>query len=731
MKLKGRFPSRAGAWLALALCLLIAQPMVSAQSATSAPELTATLAWEGTVRIPGWTEVEINLHAPDGSWRGELRLEDRAQQVVYRLPLELPARGRQRIRVPLYITEYGLFSVSLATPTEMLTTQRLSFRPLGANTRHCVVLDPLGRLTPGPENGCDERLLLTALDQLPETPMAWDTLDVLILHEIATTALTPEQQQALLAWVNVGGQLVITSGAGQAQTLAGLPQPLRQAAAGLSSGAQRAFGAGFIAMANQETADAATTTAWLGDWRNHRVPAVSLLRTALPFGHVAPTANALMQVPQSQIPRLSIWLLLLPLYAALVGPGAWMLARRINRPRWVWALTPAGIVLATLGMWAGLGGALAGHFPVTHEIAVIMGSNTQAPARVLQATAIFAPRARALHWETASATRPFAGYVNTAAPYAYYDIRFPFPAEVVWGVSSSQISAEAPPGPITWATEGLTSLPAIQVETAIQTQQGNPRLGGSLRSAVTLHEVGLIFENGQHRLQLADTVEANTPFEIAVPLQRLQQFDALSLPFCSILQTGYFYPQRAASLGAASLGAAYPDAPASCYLTATTSGVPAPTRTSGNSHSGESCLIISIPCPVLEDGGMPLLPQLDFESAVFNWLDENGTLYLQSREPTTLRYLPLQQGSAANTARRLVLRFEDMPEPLSSVSLELWNWSENRWQPLSFPENGAPLILESDTARAVFDPLEGFRVRFTPTRSDFTTVKLTVILETR
>lgn len=719
---------RAGCVLALAIWLLVAIPAAQARPPASAPALDVTLAWEGAVRIPGWTEVQVTLTASDSPWRGELRLEDRAQKVTYQLAVDLPARGRQHVRLPLYVAEYGTFSLTLAAPGEEPTPFRLPLIPTTAQARFCVAVDPLGRLAPGSENGCDESLLLTGLEPLPETPMAWDSIDVLLLHEVATTALSSAQQQALLAWVNLGGQLVITGGPGLAQTLAGLPQPLRQAAANLPPGTRRAFGAGHVTLVSQETGDATTSAAWLGDWRTQRVPAISLLRTALPLNLVAPTADALMQVPQSQIPRLSIWLLFLPLYAALIGPGAWLLARRLRRPRLVWALTPAGVVLATLGTWVGLTGIVAGAFPVTHEIAVIIGSDAQSPARVLQTTAIFAPRAPSLAWNTALAPRPFVGYVNTAAQTYFYDNNFPFPAQVVWEGQGSRISAERPPGPLTWAAEGLTTLPAIQVETVITTQQGRAMLSGVLHSAIPLREVRLIFEDGAHRASLADAVEAGTPLQIAVPLQALQMFDTLSTPFCSILSTGYFYPQ------APYLPPGQPrlDETAPCYLTAITSGVPAPTRNSSATRIEESCLIVSIPCPTLASGGIPLFPRLDFESMGYGWLDDDGTLHLSGTTAAILRYLPLQsarQGGATPAAERLVLRFEDAPALQQAVTLELWDWSAGRWLRQPLPESGVALILEGETARAVLDPTEGLRVRLTPTSSDLSTVTLTVVLD--
>lgn len=727
MKLSRRSP-RSQLLLALLFCLFTCRPQALAQTTSAAPALTLTLAWEGALRIPGWTEVQVQVTGTGTPWHGELHLEDRVHQVHYRLPLSLAAHARQHYRLPLYVAQPGPFTLSLVSNATSVASQRLILRPIESAKRHCITVDPLGRLAAGPENGCEASLLLTGVEPLPETPMAWDHVDVLILHEVSTTALSAAQQEALWAWVNLGGQLVITAGPGRAQTLAGLPSALRQTLGSLTPGTRRAVGSGAVALAAPAMAD--TGTAWLGEWHHQRQPAISLLQQALPFEYILPTPHALMQVPQSRLPYLNLWLWLLPVYAALIGPGAWLLARRLHRPRLVWVLSPAGIGLAALGVWLLLHTINAAYFPILHDIAIIIGSDdTDAPARLMQATALFAPRSRQLSWETPLAPRPFMGYVSNATPYAYYESANHFPVTVLWN-TPRQMNAATQPGPLTWAAEGLTYLPELHVALALSEGAAGAALSGSLSSAVPLRDVTLIFTDGAYRLLLANTVAANTPLRLSLPLRNLQEFDALSVPFCPILSGNYYYartPFMPATPTAVETGSETP-----CYLAATMDNVPLPTRSTGATQIGESCLIISIPCPELAGQGLPLLPKIDFESSGYGWLDENGVLYVSDTLPVTLRYFPLQRSQRERpsaSAQRLTLRFE-AGSAAQVAHLELWHWSDRRWQAYTVPGEGTPLILEGDAVRALFDPAEGVRVRLTPAHRDMTTIQLILLLDT-
>ncbi|MDX9956276.1 MAG: hypothetical protein RBT75_19425, partial [Anaerolineae bacterium] len=553
--------------LTLLLGLLQVAPTAIAQTSGNTPALALHLPWEGAVRTPGWTEVQVSLTAGDAPWQGELVITDRQQQLTYRQAINLPAAGRQSLRLPLYIAEPGIFTLQLLIPDgAVAATQRLTPRHTPTQARFCVVVDALEQLAPGSENGCDSSLLLANLESLPETAMAWDTIDVLILREVATSALTPAHREALWAWLNLGGQLTLVEGPGTAQTLAGLPPELKEAAQQLSAGMTHAIGVGELARVSPEFT---AGTGWLGDWHDRPVPAASILSAQLPFNTITPTGDALMQVPRAQIPQLSLLLALLPIYALLIGPGAWWLARRLQRPQLAWLFIPSGILLAALVIWLGITGVVAGAFPLTHEIAVIIGNQSGAPARVLQTTALFAPRARNLTWNTELAPRPFLGYADTMTSMTDFYSSRPFPAQVAWEGAGGRIAVAQPPGPLTWASEGLMRLPEIEVHTALTRESGRTLLSGSLSSEIELQEVTLIFEDGAHRVSIAESVQAGAPVDIALPLEAVEAFEVVYTPFCANLGAGNFYPAIATPMKIAPTTS---KTAGQCYLTASTPG---------------------------------------------------------------------------------------------------------------------------------------------------------------
>jgi len=711
--------------LLMALALLLSVSMAtSARSRADAPTLDITLPWEGAVRFPGWTEVQVTLTAAETPWSGELRLEDRGQKLTYRQTLTLPAGGRQFLRLPLYIPEFSHYTLTLveqgATPA---SGQRLPLRALDAQARFCVAVDPLGRVAPGAINGCKSSLLLTDLGTLPETAMAWDSIDVLILHEVATSALTAAQQEALWAWVNLGGHLTVVEGPGIAQTLAGLPRVLQQALAALPVGTASSLGAGTLSRVRAENPAATDSTAWLGDWTEERVPAVSWLNLRIP---PAPAAEALMSVPQALIPRPALLLGLLPAYAILVGPGMWWLARRLHRPRLVWLLTPLMIGVAALGIWLGLTTIAGGVFPITHEIAVIFGNSNGGPARVLQTTAIFAPRARVLTWNTQLAPRPFVGYFDAAATSYYDTFNRPFPAEVLWAEGTSQIQATHPPGPLSWAAEGLMTLPALEAQLAFDTVAGRTVLQGTLRSEIALEEAMLILGDGTHRLVLADNVPAGVRTQISVPLHWVQEFNT-PMPGCPNLSGGNFYfpPATSAPVTLPAKGSNV-----LCYLVATTPGVPYPTQNASQKRVEESCLILALPCLAWRSDRMPLLPTLSAENQGYGWLDPTGGVALASTMPVTLIYTPLYSGTGddAFSPQRLILSLEK-GEALPSFGLKIWSWATEEWISQPPPTATTPLILEGELARQAYDPQRGMQVRITPATETFFTLYLDVSVE--
>ena len=81
-----------------------------------------------------------------------------------------------------------------------------------SSERVCAYVGPRSSPLPARLANCGTLLQLQTLTELPETPMVWDSVDVLIINGISTSTLTAKTSEAMLAWVASGGHLVISGG---------------------------------------------------------------------------------------------------------------------------------------------------------------------------------------------------------------------------------------------------------------------------------------------------------------------------------------------------------------------------------------------------------------------------------------------------------------------------------------------------------------------------------------
>jgi hypothetical protein len=221
--------------LLLTLSWLTVAPFVQAQ----APEgltLTARAGFDGYYKPNAWVPVQITAANSGPALEGELRITlgslAAGNQVVYNSPISLPTQSNKQVTLYVYLprfvsnVEVELLADngrSLLTTTSNRLTQLVPQGILyGVVTPDPGDLDFLQDVTAGQTEAAVAYLLPS---ELPELPVAWDALDVLIFHDTDAGQLTPEQQTALADWVTLGGQLVITGGPGWQKTAVPLRRP--------------------------------------------------------------------------------------------------------------------------------------------------------------------------------------------------------------------------------------------------------------------------------------------------------------------------------------------------------------------------------------------------------------------------------------------------------------------------------------------------------------------------
>ncbi len=787
-----RLNSRHPDWLLLPLIVgllaAIVYPASYAHAALASapqwPDLEVAFAWEGYARPPGWTEIYVTLTnegdvQSTSEWHGDLLITDNFNQITYRQALKLPAHSRKHYRIPIFVDEIHPLDITLKSDNPNLTksgnASSLSLRRPN-NGLVCAIADAqtlsrLERLIFKDAPECGSTVYLGPnLTELPETAMAWDTIDILILNGVDTTALTLAQQQALLAWVSAGGHLVIGGGPALPQTLAGLPNTLQiahlnptvQLTRTVSLDDSRAtlndqivtplspksgvtalvtsdsvtlavyhdVGKGQVDLIGWDLSLAEDAFPWVSAlWANDVSPAVTLFGTEeLSLSAVAAPNNSqtLMQIPTNIIPKLGYLLLLFPLYLFLMGPGTLFIVRRLRHlipvapGALAWILFPIWIILGTTLMAFQLTGTFSQSFPIIHDIAVVSAPGPNLPARVVQSTAIFAPQIRSLRWQSVGAPRPLWGQYTTDGWYNGGDS---FDVQVLrTGPNKFRIQVDHPIGILTWASEGVTISPNITASLSLANIENHIFLQGVISSNQDLRDLSLYLDSGKYQYPILEQLSSSVPITISQMLtdSLKQSGRPLSQNFALCTQVG----NAPESLVLTIIRSNRTQSPAiseeHCYLSGVINSVPFPPEAVGGTHVAETCLIYTIPCPQQHAGPVKITGEHLRTQIENGWIDEQGIVYV-SRPATTVDYkLPTFLDIQELTRLTLKLQSDNLEQAkagdmdMLGAEFALWNWEEKTWKPFLPVEQAPQIILEGPIIQQFVTPQSGFRVRLTP-----------------
>lgn len=280
-------------------------------------------------------------------------------------------------------------------------------------------------------------------DDVPERSEGLAMFDALVIDGAPLTRLSDKQQQALTDWVRLGGQLVI-GGADLQAALAQMPETLRIATAG---GAAPSGPISLLPQLTAEQTPAATEvvgaagarsiatigTTTVGVQQQFGVgqisvlgfslaaPELGLLRDAALFWdnaailRVSTTdlqqmqqsddlqaqqfASVLTLLPVLAVPPLTTLALMLGLYLLTIGPGLYLLLRRLDRQAWGWLAVPAVTMVFSLGAY-GYGLRLRGSDTILNQISIVESSAGR--SRVRTYAGIFSPRTQTYQINTSA-----------------------------------------------------------------------------------------------------------------------------------------------------------------------------------------------------------------------------------------------------------------------------------------------------------------------------------------
>lgn len=373
---------------------------------------------------------------------GEIRavVPSGGNDLVYSAPVSLPTGADKRVPLVIHNSAFGsrvkvqLISegqVVAETDTNALRTvsrEELFYGVVSADPGGLAFLETItgGRT--------DAAVAFLNPADLPDVSIAWSGLDVLILDDTDTSRLTPAQSSALRAWVESGGQLVVTGGPGGPATAAGVADLLPVAVGGtqtvddlaslgeftgepvgagpfvvtqgeLVNGealveenglpllARREIGRGsvyFLALDPKSpplTERALSSELWTAIAEG--VPALPPWASGVQDGYGA--TQAVSSIPGLSLP--SIWQLILFLfiYTAIIGPINYLVLRRLNRRELGWVTIPALVLLFSAATFIA-GFRSRGNNPTLNVMTVAFGSANAERLRSQSIVGLYSPR---------------------------------------------------------------------------------------------------------------------------------------------------------------------------------------------------------------------------------------------------------------------------------------------------------------------------------------------------
>jgi hypothetical protein len=411
------------------LLVLLGNGLEAYASAPPGLTMEAEAAFDGYFKYGEWLPVWVQLEnsGPDLEAEVRVRVTGGGGVVTFAAPAPLPTGSRKRI--PVYVLPNNFshqLEVQLVTGDDVLLSQKVPVQPQANVTYLAGLVTPergalallQGASLPGKR---PKEVIDLSLSELPERLEGLRSFDCLILNDVDTSSLKPEQKAALEAWVSQGGRLVIGGGAGALRTAAGLPASLLpflpgsevevDALPGLAdfTGGDTVRVPGPFVVATGEIREGRTLVtqdgvplvrartvgsgsvyfvaldlaaspfdAWTGTtpfWEKLMSPGAAYPEWLPPDMSARQMKSgqmgyALSNLPSLDLPSIRGLGVLLLLYVLLVGPVNYLVLRWKKRLHWAWGTIPL-ITLAFSAGAFGWGYALRGTDLILNKIAVI------------------------------------------------------------------------------------------------------------------------------------------------------------------------------------------------------------------------------------------------------------------------------------------------------------------------------------------------------------------------
>lgn len=471
----------------LGLVMLVLASLPAGALAAGPPfELQMEAGYGGTARPRQWTPITITVKNPGGDFRGTLvvstlpsdaatrgvgagqfggilpqpaplppgvamKSDYQTLAAIYRIPVALPAGGKKRFTVYVLASD-SIHTALLDGADRPLAASDTRLRLAAADPLAAVVsdsettLDAMDRLPVAGTSGRVQVIHLKPAD-LPPSGILLRTFDLVALDDASADAFSAAQKAALVDYVEMGGTILLATGASWRKTTAGLPAELLPititgtqtlpdlphlrahlgaapfaGAVDLAVGERKAGisvltegdlpllveaarGDGRVIFAAMDFAVGPFST-WPGTGTLLRqvVARASLADSATSIGRggsvrqFRPTlmergqgiGQLLGSLPAFDLPSTRVLGLLLLVYIIVIGPLNYLLLRRLNRRDLAWATIPL-VVVAFAATAYGLGLRAKGQEVLANQIRVVHLQDGWTHAYTETYSGIFAP----------------------------------------------------------------------------------------------------------------------------------------------------------------------------------------------------------------------------------------------------------------------------------------------------------------------------------------------------
>ncbi|MCP4422737.1 MAG: hypothetical protein GY805_39515, partial [Chloroflexi bacterium] len=211
---------------------LLAVP-AAAQDEANGITINVTVGYDSFYKGEYWLPVQATIANSGAAVEGYIEIEaaqtDPLNAANYRTPISLPTQSNKRVMlyiklptavfnldVKLYQNDGALVAEATSSSLSRIARTDLLYGVVSPNAGEFTFLEGISG------SRANASVALLTLDDLPETAVAWQALDILIFNDTDTSQLNSNQRTALDAWLSNGGQLIVTGGANWQKTAVSL-----------------------------------------------------------------------------------------------------------------------------------------------------------------------------------------------------------------------------------------------------------------------------------------------------------------------------------------------------------------------------------------------------------------------------------------------------------------------------------------------------------------------------